>query len=195
MGGFCFLYTQDVFLSDVNPCGIFSSQKVSCPEDWPWAGPSVHLQGEKTRGSFSFFELPVKVMNKKQPGRPLMVRGKRDQKIDVRFTRDEYELILKLERTLGISKADLIRNRILRGSEQVVVNAEQLIGALDLLGTEMGRTGNNINQLAKYANALNRQGILSVVVVERYNILLANYQQLQKRLEVLLRRVIRLIGK
>jgi hypothetical protein len=134
-------------------------------------------------------------MNKKQPGRPLMVRGKRDQKIDVRFTRDEYELILKLERTLGISKADLIRNRILRGSEQVVVNAEQLIGALDLLGTEMGRTGNNINQLAKYANALNRQGILSVVVVERYNILLANYQQLQKRLEVLLRRVIRLIGK
>jgi hypothetical protein len=134
-------------------------------------------------------------MNKKQPGRPLMVLGKRDQKIDVRFTRDEYELILKLERTLGISKADLIRNRILRGSEQVVVNAEQLIGALDLLGTEMGRTGNNINQLAKYANALNRQGILSVVVVERYNILLGNYQQLQKRLEVLLRRVIRLIGK
>jgi len=134
-------------------------------------------------------------MNKKQPGRPLMVLGKRDKKIDVRFTRDEYELILKLERTLGISKADLIRNRILRGSEQVVVNAEQLIAALDLLGTEMGRAGNNINQLAKYANALNRQGILSVVVVERYNILLANYQQLQKRLELLLRRVIRLIGK
>jgi hypothetical protein len=134
-------------------------------------------------------------MNKKQPGRPLMVLGKRDQKIDVRFTRDEYELILKLERTLGISKADLIRNRILRGSEQVVVNAEQLIAALDLLGTEMGRTGNNINQLAKYANALNRQGILSVVVVERYNILLGNCQELQKRLEVLLRRVIRLTGK
>jgi len=134
-------------------------------------------------------------MNKKQPGRPLMVRGKRDQKIDVRFTRDEYELILKLEKTLGINKADLIRNRILKGSERVIVNAGQLICALDLLGTEMGRTGNNINQLARYANALNRQGMLSVVVVERYNILLGNYQELQKRLEVLLRRMIRLTGK
>lgn len=134
-------------------------------------------------------------MNKKQPGRPLMVRGKRDQKIDVRFTRDEYELILKLEKTLGISKADLIRNRILKGSERLIVNAAQLICALDLLGTEMGRTGNNINQLARYANALNRQGMLSVVVVERYNILLGNYQELQKRLEVLLRRMIRLTGK
>jgi hypothetical protein len=134
-------------------------------------------------------------MKKSLLGRPPMVGGKRDKKIDVRFTMDEYELILKLEKTLGISKADLIRNRILTGSDRVVVNAEQLIGSLDLLGTEMGRAGNNINQLAKYANALNRQGILSVVVAERYNILLGNYQELQERLEVLLRRMIRLAGK
>jgi len=124
-----------------------------------------------------------------------MVRGKRDKKIDVRFTSDEFELILKLEKTLGISKADLIRSRILTGSDRVIINAEQLIGSLDLLGTEMGRVGNNINQLARYGNALNGQGILSVVVAERFNILLLNYQDLQKRLEVLLRRMIRLAGK
>ncbi|TCD28737.1 plasmid mobilization relaxosome protein MobC [Pedobacter psychrodurus] len=134
-------------------------------------------------------------MNKKQLGRPPMVRGKRDKKIDVRFTKEEFELILKLEKTLGVSKADLIRNKILIGSERVIINAGQLILALDLLGTEMGRVGNNINQLARYSNALNRQGILSVVVAERYNILLMNYQEIQKRLEVLLRRVIRLSGK
>ncbi|RBQ12052.1 plasmid mobilization protein [Pedobacter miscanthi] len=134
-------------------------------------------------------------MNKKQLGRPPLVRGKRDQKIDVRFTGEEYELILKLEKTLGINKADLIRNRILGGSDRIIINAGQLIAALDLLGTEMGRIGKNINQLAKYANALNRQGILSLVVVERYNILLGNYQEIQKRLEVLMRRVIRLTGK
>jgi hypothetical protein len=134
-------------------------------------------------------------MKKRQLGRPPLVCGKRDKKIDVRFTGDEFELILKLEKTLGISKADLIRNRILRGSDRVIVNAEQLIGSLDLLGTEMGRAGNNINQLARYANVLNRQGILSVVVAERFNILLVNYQELQKQLEVLLRRMIRLAGK
>lgn len=134
-------------------------------------------------------------MKKRQLGRPHKVCGKRDKKIDVRFTSDEFELILKLEKTLGISKADLIRNRILAGSDRVIVNAEQLMGALDLLGTEMGRAGNNINQLSRYANALNRQGILSVVVAERFNILLLNYQELQKRLEVLLRRMIRLAGE
>ncbi|KQM75269.1 mobilization protein [Pedobacter sp. Leaf216] len=134
-------------------------------------------------------------MDKRLLGRPPMVRGKRDKKIDVRFTSDEFELILKLEKTLGISKADLIRSRILTGSDRVIINAEQLIGSLDLLGTEMGRVGNNINQLARYGNALNGQGILSVVVAERFNILLLNYQDLQKRLEVLLRRMIRLAGK
>ncbi|RBQ09143.1 plasmid mobilization protein [Pedobacter miscanthi] len=134
-------------------------------------------------------------MNKRQLGRPQMVQGKRDRKVDVRFTSEEFDLILKLETALGMSKADLIRSKVLTGSDRVIVNAERLILALDLLGTEMGRAGNNINQLARYANALKRQGILSVVVAERYNILLANYQDNQKRLEVLLRKVIRLAGK
>ena len=134
-------------------------------------------------------------MKKSQMGRPPMIYGKKIKKIDVRFTEAEFGLILKLEKTLGISKADLIRNRILDGSERVIVNAAELIGALDLLCAEMGRAGNNINQLARYANALNRQGILSVIVAERYNILLGNYQELQKRLEVLLRKMIRLAGK
>ncbi|WP_426330094.1 plasmid mobilization protein [Pedobacter sp. R-06] len=134
-------------------------------------------------------------MKKRLCGRPPMLLGKRDKKIDVRFTKEEYELILNLEKSLGVKKTDLIRNRILVGSQLVVVNARQLICALDQIGTEMDRAGNNINQLARYANTLNRQGILSVVVVERYNILLGNYQDIQKRLEILLRRIIRLSGK
>jgi len=134
-------------------------------------------------------------MKKRLPGRPPLLLGKRDKKIDVRFTKDEYELILGLEKSLGIKKADLIRNRTLNDSKHMVVNAKQLIGGLDEIGIEMDRAGNNINQLARYANALNRQGILSLVVVERYNILLGNYQQIQKRLEILLRRIIRLAGQ
>lgn len=134
-------------------------------------------------------------MKKRLSGRPPILSGKRDKKIDVRFTKDEYELILGLEKSLGIKKADLIRNRTLADSRRDVVNAVQLISGLDEIGTEMDRAGNNINQLARYANTLNRQGILSVVVVERYNLLLDNYQQTQKRLEMLLRRIIRLAGK
>lgn len=124
-----------------------------------------------------------------------MICGKRTKKIDVRFTETEFELVLHLERTLGLSRADLIRDRVLKDSVEVIVNAEQLIAALDLLGTEMGRNGNNINQLARYANTLTRQGILSVVVVERYSILLEDYREIQKRLEQLMRKVIRLTRK
>jgi len=134
-------------------------------------------------------------MKKNLQGRPPMICGKRTKKIDVRFTEAEFELVLHLEKTLGLSRADLIRDRVLKDSVEVIVNAEQMIAALDLLGTEMGRSGNNINQLARYANTLTRQGILSVVVVERYNLLLENYRKVQKHLELLMRKLIRLTRK
>ena len=62
--------------------------------------------------------------------------GKRNRKIDVRFTKDEYQLILELEKTLGVRKTDLVRGRRLQDAP-TVVNAKELIGILDGLGAEM----------------------------------------------------------
>lgn len=121
--------------------------------------------------------------------------GKRCKKIDVRFTEDEYKTILSLGKALGISKTELVRKRTLDKAATTLVNAKELIKDLDNIFAEMGRIGNNLNQLAKHANTLKLQGALSPLVIEQSNTLFDKYFQIQQQLEVSLRKVIRLIGK
>jgi len=129
--------------------------------------------------------------SRKVNGRPLKTEGKRTKKIDARFTEDEFKVVLELEKALGISRTDLVRTRLLQNARLTVINAKELIALLDSIGSEIGRCGNNINQLAKYANVLNKYGRLSPVVMERFNLLFEDYTENQKKLEISLRKIIR----
>jgi putative heme degradation protein len=133
-------------------------------------------------------------MAKKLKGRPLLTEGKRVKKVDARFTEKEYQLILDMEITLGISKTELVRLRVLENAKRVVINAKDLIVGLDTIGAELGRSGNNINQLARYSNILRKKGILSPVVTERFNLLFESYLIQQKLLETALRKILREMG-
>ncbi|MEZ2334732.1 plasmid mobilization relaxosome protein MobC [Mucilaginibacter sp. RCC_168] len=128
-------------------------------------------------------------------GRPQLESGKRSKKIDARFTEDEYKIILSLEKTLGISKTEILRRRVLSNAGTTVINAKDLIISLDNIFAEMGRVGNNINQLAKHANTLKLQGALSPLLVDSFDIYFQKYLQLQQQLETSLRKIIRLVGK
>ncbi len=128
-------------------------------------------------------------------GRPAKTTDKRVKKIDARFTEDEYNIVIALEKTLGVRKTDLVRNRLLKDAQLTIINAKELIGLLDGIGAELGRCGNNINQLAKYANVLDKSGKLSPVVAERFNLLFEDYINHQKNLEIALRRIIRDLAK
>lgn len=128
-------------------------------------------------------------------GRPQMEAGKRTRKIDVRFTEEEYQIIINLESALGIGKTELLRRRTLNDGVATVVNARELIKTLDAIFAEMGRVGNNLNQLAKHANTLKLQGMVSPMVAELFNNYFQEYLQVQRQLEITLRKVIRLIGK
>ena len=128
-------------------------------------------------------------------GRPQLESGKRSKKIDARFTEDEYKIILSLEKTLGISRTEILRRRALSNAETTIINAKDLIISLDDIFAEMGRVGNNINQLAKHANTLKLQGALSPLVVDSFDIHFQKYLQMQQQLEISLRKIIRLIGK
>jgi hypothetical protein len=128
-------------------------------------------------------------------GRPKLTEGKRTKKIDARFTEDEYKLVLELEKTLSISKTELVRTRLLENAVVTVINARELIGQLDSIGTELRRSGNNINQFARYVNILQNKGVLSPTVTEQFNLLFGSYLENQNRLEICLRKVIRLIGR
>ena len=132
---------------------------------------------------------------RKLSGRPKLAEGKRTKKIDVRFTEDEYKIVEKLEITLGVTKTDLVRMRLLENAPAVIVNAKELITAVDAIGTELGRCGNNINQLAKYANILLKKGRCDSSVIDQLNGLLAGYLERQEQLEITLRHVIRAIGR
>lgn len=128
---------------------------------------------------------------KKLNGRPKLKEGRRTQFINVRFTDDEYKEIAEMEQQLGVSKTELIRMRILTDVKQTVINAKELIIHLDAVGAEMGRIGNNINQLARHANTLKLKGALNSTVIEKFNQLFTDYIQVQQMLEAALRKIIR----
>ena len=123
-----------------------------------------------------------------------MKKENRTKKIDARFTEAEYTIILAMEKELGVRKTDLVRSRLLENAPAVVINAKELIRSLDSIGAELGRSGNNINQLARYGNILNNKKVLSPVVMERFNTLFEQYIANQKILETALRRIIRAMG-
>ncbi|WP_243770776.1 plasmid mobilization protein [Mucilaginibacter rubeus] len=125
-------------------------------------------------------------------GRPPMADGKRSKKIDVRFTEEEYRMILLWEETLGINKTDLIRGRVLQKTKEVIVNAKALIEEIDAIGTELGRCGNNINQLARHANTLNKAGRLNPSVINEFNRLFTDYLKRIETLETTFRKLIRI---
>src|SRR5476651_365849 len=130
----------------------------------------------------------------KAKGRPKVETGKWIKKIDARFTEAEYAIIQDLEKTLGVRKTDLVRSGILKDAHVTAVNAKALVGFLDSISAELGRCGNNINQLAKHANILNKRNILSPAIIGHFNLLFEQYLSNQKKLEAALRKIIRSLG-
>jgi hypothetical protein len=120
-------------------------------------------------------------------------KANRVRRFEVRLTEDEYKHLLLLEEQLGLSRTEIIRIRVLQDPGKILVNARQALSKLDLIGTELGRAGNNINQLARHANTLNRLGKLTPNVVRDFNRLFEQYYLIREQTETSLRQLIRLI--
>ena len=134
---------------------------------------------------------PRKPFNK--PGRPESQQGKKERFIRARLTEDEYNKLVALEKELGMNHTDLIRHRLLGSQNKQLVNAREVLSRLDTMGSELGRAGNNINQLARHANILNKRGRLDELVVKEFNILFREYARIRNDTEKSLRQIIRLI--
>ena len=122
-----------------------------------------------------------------------MTSGKRTKIIKARLTEDEFKQVLIIEKALGVTRMDLIRTRVLYNSSKVLVNARELLKQLDAIGAEIGRAGNNINQLARHANVLNNQGLLTESVSREFNELFRSYIANQQEMEKTIREIIRLM--
>jgi hypothetical protein len=177
---------QDVLLSDKKRSRLFLPANRDLALHFRLRSLGSRVRGiENSQLVFSMTAL------RKLKGRPIMEVGKRTKKIDARFTEEEYKTILDLEQTLGIRKTDLVRAALLKNAKILAINAMELIALLDQAGAELGRSGNNINQLARHANILNKKGAVSSVIIERFNMLLEQYLSNQKDLETALRKIIR----
>lgn len=128
-----------------------------------------------------------------KPGRPEKLTGKRIKIIKAKLTEDEFKQVLALEKALGINRMELIRTRVLHHSDKILINGISLLKELDTLGAEIGRSGNNINQLARHANVLNNCGLLTENVVIEFNSLFRDYVRVRNDTEKSLRQIIRLI--
>jgi hypothetical protein len=160
----------------------------SCP-GLPLRSYAAERGVSETRNSFP---LMAKQMLK---GRPVLLEGKRIKKIDARFTEDEYQVVLALEKELGVRKTDLVRRGVLNNAPAVLMNAKEMLRSLDSIGLELARSGNNLNQLARYANTLTKRNILSPPVVERFNYLFQTYLSQQKELHIAIRKILKLLGQ
>lgn len=114
----------------------------------------------------------------------------RSVRYSVRFTEGENNDLLTIAGTLGISVAELLRTKGL-GTKNIAINGVNLIASLDKIGAELGRSGNNINQLAKHANTLNKEGKVDASVMNRFNVLFSDYIITKREIQVALRKIIR----
>lgn len=130
----------------------------------------------------------------KKNGRPLKLEGKRTRFIKTRVSEEEYARARDLWLSLGLKESDFVRLKLLKASSvSIKLNAAEALKTLDNIGSEIGRSGNNINQLARHANFLNKRGMLSVEVVTKFNELFSTYISLFRDMEKSTRELLRLL--
>jgi hypothetical protein len=115
------------------------------------------------------------------------------RRFELRLSEPELKQFLELEKSLGISRSNIVRIRVLKNATNMLLNAKELMTKLDATGAELGRSGNNINQLARHANLLHKQGLLSQSIATEFNSLLGEYITIQQELEKVIRQIIRLM--
>jgi hypothetical protein len=161
----------------------------------PCGAPFGELRGKgrKTFATRFFFQHVAKELFRpmKKQGRPPMLTGKRTHIIKAKLTDDEFKALLEIQKTSGLNRMELIRRRVLGKMASTTINISELLNALNAIGSELGRAGNNINQLAKHANTLNKQERLNEHIVVDFNNLFSTYIHSQQELEKILRHILR----
>lgn len=122
-----------------------------------------------------------------------MASGKKEFLLKAKLTAEENKQIIAMAEQLGISRSELIKSKLLTDHRQVLINAAELLVLLDGIGAELGRSGNNINQLARHANILNKRGMLDGEIVTEFHALFSVYLVQHLEIQKLMRQIIRLM--
>jgi len=126
----------------------------------------------------------------KKGGRPKVSDRKRKSSyVRFRCSEEEKKQIISLSKTYGVSMTDYIMRKAL--DMKLVTNHLQMMNEIHALGTELARSGNNINQLAKHVNALNKAGRLDQMFLPQLADLLEKHHRKQDEIRTAIRKITR----
>ncbi|GAA4331870.1 hypothetical protein GCM10023149_37900 [Mucilaginibacter gynuensis] len=109
------------------------------------------------------------------------------------LTDNEFEQLLILEQELGITRMDLMRQRLLVNTGKVLVNAKKLLDLLDASGNTLGQIREKLNVLMQKISDSNEAGLLQEQTMIVFNSLLSEYIIAQRSTDKLIRQIIRLM--
>ncbi|MES2062500.1 MAG: plasmid mobilization relaxosome protein MobC [Bacteroidota bacterium] len=113
-------------------------------------------------------------------------------RLKINLNKAEFEEVEKAFKDSGVkSMSEYLRIRLLNTKDLYVNDPKEILKTLDKLGEEVGRIGNNINQLAKYANILTLKDRLEPGVVHDMNELLRAYGIERKEIALSIRALLR----
>jgi uncharacterized phage infection (PIP) family protein YhgE len=126
---------------------------------------------------------------KPKGGRPEITDGTGlTYRVNWKLNKDDKEKLNKAFKNSGIkTMSEFLRLRLIETKDVYVHDPKEIIKTLDLLGEEVGRIGNNINQLAKYANILILKEKLEPSVIDELNVLLREYSSERKEIVLAMR--------
>lgn len=130
----------------------------------------------------------------KKSGRPVKAE-KRERRIFIRLSHEELVRLLFLENETGNNRSSLFRAIVLNNSNKVFLNARELLKTLNIISGEIGRIGNNINQLARHANTVKKNSNVPIGVVTNFNDLMTEYLLSEQDLHKAFRDIYRLMSK
>ena len=115
------------------------------------------------------------------------------RKLQLHVTELEYANIKLLYSASGKKTvSDFMRALILdKDKSNFIINRVELIKHLDVIGIEIGRIGNNINQLAKYANIQIKSGKVDPKTMIRFTDQMDKYLQERRELAKAYRALVR----
>ena len=117
------------------------------------------------------------------------------KQLKVFVTEAEYNQINNEFEASGLkSRSHYLRKRLLNdGKQALAINPIEFLKQLDKIGTEIGRIGNNMNQVAKYSHILAHEGNLSDGPVKEFNKLMEEYMKSRRELVKAYRAVVRTV--
>jgi hypothetical protein len=116
---------------------------------------------------------------------------KKDKRLWIRLTAAEHDEVKRQSAGMGVSVSKYIRTRIFKSGEAPVINAVEYLSAYREGVRELKKIGNNINQLARYANHIQNSGLVQAAVMDEMNKLLQDFVRCQRETADLDRKILK----